>query len=109
MAKSSPKSKSGPPEKTVGSKMPSQCGSHTEMISKEWTEKLTNPNYVVLESDFGFYVTTTDRLDTKLADPNRYGSAEFRAAKLREHLSGVEVSYQDEKVLLVKVTENGKS
>lgn len=100
MAKSSPKSKSGLPEKNVGKKMPSQCGSHAEMISKEWTEKLTNPNYVVLESDFGFYITTTDRLDTKLADPNRYSSAEYRAAKLKEHLPGVEVSHQDEKVTL---------
>lgn len=87
-------------EKNVASKTPSPYGSHTEMISAEWTAKVSDPQYVILEGDFGFYATTKDRLDTRMADPNRYASAEFRAAKLKELIVGVEVSCQDEKVSL---------
>lgn len=90
-------------EKSVSS-TPSQFGSHASMISEEWTAKVTDSKYVVLEGDFGFYVTTKDRIDDRLADPARYASAEYRAKKLTELLVGVEVSCQDEKVLLANQT-----
>lgn len=87
------------PDKNI-KKTPSPYGSHAEMISAEWTAKVSDPKYVVLEGDFGFYITTKDRLDNRSADPNRYASAEFRAKKLKELLVGVEVSHLEEKVLL---------
>jgi hypothetical protein len=53
---------------------PSRFGSHASMIDNEKTEVLNDPNLVVLKDEFGFYTTERNRLDTKMADPNRYES-----------------------------------
>jgi len=57
---------------------PSRHGSHGSMINEEKTAELTalhgNSKNVVLEDENGFYITEKRRLDTGLADPNRYSS-----------------------------------
>ena len=56
---------------------PSKYGSHSSMINEEETESLTDKNLVVCQDDVGNYTTSRDRLDTGLADPNRYHSDRF--------------------------------
>ena len=53
-------------------KYKSRFGSESSMINQEETDKLNDPDLVVLSDEFGNYVTQRCRLDTKLADPNRY-------------------------------------
>ena len=36
------------------------------------------PNEVVCKDDKGFYITTTNRIDTGMADPNRYANSKAR-------------------------------
>lgn len=36
------------------------------------------PNEVICKDDKGFYITTKDRIDTKIADPNRYANEKNR-------------------------------
>lgn len=51
---------------------PSVFGSHTSMINEAKTEKLQDKNLVVLTDEFGDYTTEKNRLNSGLADPNRY-------------------------------------
>lgn len=81
-------------------KYPSEFGSHKSMISQEWTDKLKNDKFVILECENGFYATTKDRLDSRLADPHRYALAEWKADRLRELLDGVEVTTNEDNVKL---------
>jgi hypothetical protein len=57
---------------------PSRHGSHSPMINEEKTAELEalfgNSRQVVLEDEKGCYITERRRLDTGLADPNRYSS-----------------------------------
>ena len=50
-------------------------GSHVEMIDEEETKKLDDKNRVVLEDEHGYYTTEKSRIDSGLADPNRYASS----------------------------------
>lgn len=56
---------------------PSKYGSHSSMINEEETAKLTDANLVVCSDETGNYTTSRERLDTRLADPNRYHSDRF--------------------------------
>ena len=51
-------------------------GSHASMVvdHTEFGLELNN-NEVLLKDDTHFYVTTKDRLDTGIADPNRYANS----------------------------------
>jgi len=49
---------------------PSRFGSHSSMIVEEHDWSL-QPGEVLLEDEYGQYVTTTSRLDNGLNDPNR--------------------------------------
>lgn len=51
---------------------PSQYGSHSSMVSN--TDYKLDENEVVCEDERGIYITQRSRLDTGLADPNRYNS-----------------------------------
>lgn len=68
-------------EKDIESAYPSDYGSHASMVDKEATQKLnegiefddlTSNASVVIDTDKGSYTTVKNRLDTGLADPNRY-------------------------------------
>lgn len=61
------KSKSGMPTKQAEYQYPSNYGSHKSMVVEE-----RDDGTVVCKDEFGNYVTDKDRLDTGLADPNRY-------------------------------------
>ena len=66
------KKAAAPPEKEVRVKYPSQFGSHSSMIDQEATEKLSDPNRVVIKDELGLYETERFYLDSNRADPNRY-------------------------------------
>lgn len=66
------KSGGAPPDKEVRVKYPSQFGSHASMIDQEATDKLGDPDRVVIKDEFGLYETERFRLDSGTADPNRY-------------------------------------
>lgn len=72
------------------------------MISEEWTAKLIDSSYYILEGDFGFYATTADRVDSGLADPRRYALASTRAALLKKLLP------ENVKVILVSADADEK-
>lgn len=82
----------------ASSKYPSEFGSHKSMISQEWTDKVADDKWVILECETGFYATTKDRLDSGLADANRYALSNWRACKLKEILSGVIVTVNEDRV-----------
>lgn len=62
---------------------PSVFGSHSSMINEVETEKLEDKSLVVLTDEFGNYITERNRIDTRLADPNRYKTS--RLEKLFSH------------------------
>lgn len=66
---------------TITTKSP--YGSHKEMIvdHSQFGLQLTE-NEVLLKDDVHYYVTTKDRLDTGLADANRYGRKGFTFEEL---------------------------
>lgn len=61
-------------KKNAGYPFPSYFGSHSSMVVKEAVEELESlyPHLVILEDEYGFYRTLKKRLDTGLADPQRY-------------------------------------
>lgn len=61
--------------KKIEPEFPSVFGSHTSMIDADETAKLTDPNLVAIRDEHGVYITERKRLDTGLADPNRYVSS----------------------------------
>ena len=71
-------------EKEAVPSYPSDYGSHASMLNKEATkelnkdiefEDLSGTDSVVIDTDSGSYKTLKNRLDTGLADPNRYSGA----------------------------------
>lgn len=59
-------------EKTKGLAYPSLYGSHSSMIDESKTAELNDDKLVVLKDNYGYYTTERNRLDSGLADPNRY-------------------------------------
>ena len=51
---------------------PTRFGSHSSMIDEEKTEELKDDQEVVLKDEHGYYTTHKKKLDSGLADPNRY-------------------------------------
>ena len=76
--------------KNKGPVMPSEFGSHTAMINAELTEKIAagkqdaNDPWQILTDERGNYVTRKHRVDTGLADPNRYADLPQREKQLKE-------------------------
>lgn len=75
--------------KKVEQKYPSGYGSHAVMVDQEMTARVTDPAWVVLKDDVGFYATMKNRLDSGLADPNRYASVKWKAELLSKMAPGV--------------------
>jgi len=70
MAKYNP---NAPTKSTTTKKYPSEFGSHSIMIDEEETKLLNNPDKVVLRDEKGLYTTDKNKVDSGLADVNRYG------------------------------------
>ena len=60
------------PMKHEAYKYKSRFGSHEDMADEEKTGELNKENKVVIEDEHGYYITDESRLDSGLADPNRY-------------------------------------
>lgn len=58
---------------------PTPFGSHSSMVvSLDLVEAIIGPNQVVCMDQDGYYITEKNRLDTNLADPNRYANVKNR-------------------------------
>ena len=84
-----PKAKDDKKEaKAKGPVLPSEFGSHTSMVNAEMTEKIANQDandpWQVLTDERGNYATRKHRIDTGLADPNRYADLSAREQQLKE-------------------------
>jgi len=60
---------------------PTRFGSHSSMIDEEKTTELNDEQRVVLEDEHGYYTTERKRIDSGLADPNRYKSDRLKFHK----------------------------
>jgi hypothetical protein len=74
--------------KTKGPVMPSEFGSHASMVNAELTEKIAKQDagdpWQILTDERGNYATRKHRIDTGLADPNRYADLPAREKQLKE-------------------------
>ena len=67
--------------------LPSRFGSHASMVISE-----NEDGTVICKDEYGEYKTTKDRLDDKLADPNRY-SATSRVVKVKEDVQSITAQF----------------
>jgi hypothetical protein len=84
-----PKAKDDKKEaKAKGPAMPSEFGSHGSMVNAELTEKIKNQDgndpWQILTDERGNYATRKHRIDTGLADPNRYADLPAREKQVKE-------------------------
>jgi hypothetical protein len=69
---------------------PSDFGSHASMVNAELTEKIAadkqdaNDPWQILTDERGNYATRKHRIDTGMADPNRYADLPAREKQLKE-------------------------
>jgi hypothetical protein len=69
---------------------PSDFGSHASMINQELTGKITAAKqdagdpWTILKDERGDYATRKSRLDTGLADPNRYADLPAREQQVKQ-------------------------
>ncbi len=69
---------------------PSDFGSHASMVNAELTEKVAAAKqdaadpWQILTDERGNYVTRKHRIDTNMADPNRYADVPAREKQLKE-------------------------
>ena len=63
------------PAKETTYPYPTRYGSHASMIDEEKTGELNKDKKVVIKDEHGYYVTDESRIDSGLADPNRYESS----------------------------------
>ncbi|MEI8315543.1 MAG: hypothetical protein WCG79_08845 [Verrucomicrobiota bacterium] len=86
-----PKTKDGKKDgKDKGPIFPSEFGSHAMMINAELTEKIaaakqdaTDP-WQILTDERGNFATRKHRIDTNMADPNRFADLPAREKQLKE-------------------------
>lgn len=57
---------------------PTRFGSHASMIDLQETAKLEKEGMVVLKDENGFYITERGRVDSGMADPNRYETSRIK-------------------------------
>ena len=67
---------------------PSDFGSHASMVNAELTEKIAKQDasdpWQILTDERGNYATRKHRIDTGMADPNRYADLPAREKQLKE-------------------------
>jgi hypothetical protein len=77
-------------KKEQAAKMPSDFGSHTSMTDAELNEKIAAPRqeaadpWVILKDERGSYATRKSRLDTGMADPNRFADLPAREQQVKQ-------------------------
>jgi hypothetical protein len=76
--------------KNKGPVFASEFGSHGDMISAEWNEKIVasrqdaSDPWQVLTDERGQYATRKSRIDSGMADPNRYADQPAREKQVKE-------------------------
>ena len=76
--------------KAKGPVVPSEFGSHANMVNAELTERIAAAKqeqadpWQILTDERGNYATRKHRIDTGLADPNRYADLPAREKQLKE-------------------------
>ena len=84
MAKQTTSKKSHDTSVTIST--PTPFGSHSSMVvSSDLADRDIGPNEVVCSDENGYYITFKNRLDTNLADPNRYG---FKNNRIKRETDG---------------------
>lgn len=70
------------PTHSTGTKITTKThfGSHKEMVAdcSITAELKLGPKDVVCRDDLGYYITSIDRIDNGMADPNRYANSKNR-------------------------------
>ena len=86
-----PKAKDDKKEaKAKGPVFPSEFGSHAMMVNAELTEKITAAKqdatdpWQILTDERGNYATRKHRIDTSMADPNRFADLPAREQQVKE-------------------------
>ena len=85
-----PKAKDDKKDKTKAPTFPSAFGSHASMVSAELNEKVAAAKqdagdpWQILTDERGNYATRKSRLDTHMADPNRFADADVRDKLIKE-------------------------
>ena len=86
-----PKAKDDKKEaKAKGPVFPSEFGSHAMMVNAELTEKITAAKqdatdpWQILTDERGNYATRKHRIDTNMADPNRFADLPSREQQIKE-------------------------
>ena len=80
--------------KSKGPVFPSDFGSHASMINAELNEKIAAAKQdaadpvVILTDERGPYATRKSRLDSGMADPNRYADLPVREQSVKESTAG---------------------
>ena len=85
-----PKAKDEKKDKAKGPVFATDFGSHANMVNAELTEKIAAAKqdqadpWQVLTDERGNYATRKHRIDTGLADPNRYADLPAREKQVKE-------------------------
>ena len=83
------------PSKTETYKFPSRYGSHASMVFADAEEG----DKVICKDEFGEYITEKNRIDNRLADPNRY-SATSRIARTKEEVVSLTAQFGPGAILI---------
>lgn len=74
--------------KAKGPVFPSEFGSHGTMLNAELTEKITKQDaadpWQIMTDERGNYATRKHRVDSGMADPNRYADLPVREKQVKE-------------------------
>lgn len=74
--------------KAKGPVFPSEFGSHSTMLNAELTEKITKQDaadpWQIMTDERGNYATRKHRVDSGMADPNRYADLPVREKQVKE-------------------------
>ena len=84
-----PKAPTGKKGKDAAPTFPSQFGSHASMLNAELNEKIVadkqdaGDSWNILTDERGSYATRKSRLDTGMADPNRFAEQNIRDQQVK--------------------------
>ena len=83
-----PKAKDDKKDKAKGPVFATDFGSHANMVNAELTEKIAKQDagdpWQILTDERGNYATRKHRIDTGMADPNRYADLPAREKQFKD-------------------------